>query len=118
MKNNTYHNTAYPSINLTAPSSSVLRSPLSLVFPYEAFNHTVCRRPVFLFWMKNSFNDFYLHRVDLTIPSNPANFTRVGQNMLFQNGNSFLLVPQTLTLRLNNNFQPIPNPTLHLRKPD
>lgn len=100
-----------------AHSSSVLRSPLSLVFPYESFSPAVCRRPLSLFWLDNNFDDYYFHRAELTVPSNPATFTRIGQDMLFRKGNSYLLIPQTLTLRLSNDFQPA-NPTLHLRKPD
>lgn len=108
---------AYPSFNFMH-SSSVLNSPLTLVFPYESFTHAVCRKPDFLFWSNSSFNQYYFHRAELVVPSNPANFTRVSENILFQSGNSYLVIPQTLTLRLNNNFQPIPNPTLNLHKPD
>lgn len=118
MVNRTSAEAAYPTLNLTISASSVLNAPLSLVFPYESFNHTVCRRPSSLFWINQDFDHYYLHRVEFTVPSNPANFTRVGQNVLFQSGNSYLLVPQTLTLRLTNDFGPIGNPTIQIRKPD
>lgn len=111
------HFTAYPSINLEAPSSvSVLRSPLSMVFPFESLNHTICRKPISLFWINTSFENFYFSNVKLATPA--ASNLQLDQDILFQSGHSYLLVPQKLTLQFNNGFRPMTNPTLQVRKPD
>lgn len=109
---------AYPSVHLLLSPTSVLHSPLSLVFPFESFNHPVCRRPTFLFWESNSLTQYYFRQSELNMPSATTGFMRINQDITFQSGNSYLLIPQTITLRLNDNLQPIPKPTLNIHRPD
>lgn len=107
----------YPVVNLLA-APSVLHSPLRLVFPYESFNHAVCRKPAFLFLTDQRLSDFYFSRVSFNTQPLGNNYLKINQNITFKRGNSYLLIPKGVTLPLNENFGRFPKPTLNLHKPD
>jgi hypothetical protein len=109
---------AYPAITRDF-SYSVLRSPLNLLFPFESFSHEVCRRPstTFSLNMPNLMTYQYTGMF-LKNTMTGSNYIRISENLTFKKGNSFLLVPHTLTLPVQPDLQRMPKPTMSIPRPD
>lgn len=122
-----FSKTAYPAARAypaayPAASTPLLRSPLRLLFPFEAFtHHEVCRRPLYMYSSRFSaprLGDFeYSGLFFNTRPAAPG-YIRLNEKLTFRKGNSFLLVPQSLTLPVNPGLQPLPRPSMNIPLPD
>jgi hypothetical protein len=108
----------YPaSVTGTMP---LMRSPLNLLFPFGAFtHHDVCRRPFYdlqftLPWP----GGFHYTGTFFRTGSAAGGYIRLHEKLTFQKGNSFLLVPQSLTLPASPALPPLPKPGMNIPLPD
>lgn len=91
----------------------VEHSPLNFIFSLEPLDHQVCRKPLLFFSGKDPLAAGY-HYKGMFFQTAPigSNYLRVNGNVVFQKGNSFLLLPNTFTLPLNSPVQQLPTMTL------
>jgi hypothetical protein len=107
----------YPATSGTMP---LMRSPLSLLFPFGAFtHHDVCRRPFYdLQFTSTWLGGFHYTGMFFHTGSAGSGYIRLHEKLTFQKGNSFLLVPQSLTLPASPALPPLPKPGMNIPLPD
>ncbi|HEX5553271.1 MAG TPA: hypothetical protein VFX43_08480 [Chitinophagaceae bacterium] len=113
-----YTSATYPTVSMK--STSVLRSPMNLLFPFESFSYNeVCRRPAFEFPLPEThFTGYGYSGLFFKTSTIGTGYIRLNEKLTFQKGNSFLLVPHALTLPVHPDMQQLPKPTLNLPAPD
>lgn len=100
---------------------SVLRSPLSLLFPFESFRHEVCRKPAFLFSTPLPNNNLSGYQFSgVLFKTNPigTHYIRLNEQLTFRKGNSYFVLPHMSTLPADPGLNRVPLPTVNLPRPD